>query len=289
MQQIQLTEATQNLMGTDLNSVQLNKDCLNSMLSTDGNQGLIFQDSSGAILDGSSMLSNVISSAVETAGESLSLENEIQKSFEEPEDEPSTLCEKCGIDFANESSLRLHEKLHIDVQEPRNKLSDVPPSTSIEFGTGKPGKVVARDYICTVCSYTCYTQKNMLQHLRAHTGFELTCKADKCDFSTPFENTLKEHIATEHVNEIFIRYKKRKNAFVFSFIISAASFIVLPALQMSTLRFTDFVYQYLHYSLAFPPFHIVQFMCEHVQNQVWLEGRFNSRMDSENSSSTSQG
>lgn len=108
--------------------------------------------------------------------------------------EPETLCEKCGIDFVDEASLKLHERRHLE-DEPNDKENQA---------TKK--KTLVRSYVCSTCSYTAATKRLMMQHQRAHNGHELVCKAEGCMFSTPFDNTLKEHINTEHGSEPYVRY-----------------------------------------------------------------------------------
>jgi hypothetical protein len=111
------------------------------------------------------------------------------------EPEPETLCEKCGLEFADEASLKLHEKRHF-VEEPILQDADWIPKL----------KSLSRSYVCSTCSYTAPTKKIMMQHQRAHNGLELICKAEGCFFLTPFDNTLKEHINSEHGSEPNVRY-----------------------------------------------------------------------------------
>jgi hypothetical protein len=115
--------------------------------------------------------------------------------------EPETLCEKCGIEFADEASLKLHRKRH----EADKLLAD-----SVNPAASKPKKTLPRTYVCSTCSYTAATKNMMMQHQRAHNGLELVCQAEYCLFSTPFENTLKEHIHAEHGNEANVRWVKRR-------------------------------------------------------------------------------
>lgn len=112
--------------------------------------------------------------------------------------EPETLCDKCGIDFVDEESRKLHEQRHnlVNLREDENKRD----------GETVSGRRLIRNYVCSTCSYTSATKKIMMQHQRAHTGFELVCMAEKCLFSTPFENTLKEHIQNDHGSEEHARY-----------------------------------------------------------------------------------
>lgn len=122
-----------------------------------------------------------------------------QKILPAPEEspEPETLCEKCGIDFIDEPSRKLHEKRHTLV----NPSED----DAVKGAKSSTAKRFVRSYVCSTCSYTCATKKMMMQHQRAHTGFELVCQAERCMFSTPFENTLKEHIQNDHGSEEHVR------------------------------------------------------------------------------------
>ena len=101
-----------------------------------------------------------------------------------PEVEPETVCETCGCEFSSEESFKNHEKLH---QVKYKETLDL-----------KTSKSVSRSYGCCTCSYTSATKRNMLQHLRSHTGFLVECRAAGCEFASPFENSLKEHIHAEH-------------------------------------------------------------------------------------------
>ncbi|ODM96942.1 putative zinc finger protein, partial [Orchesella cincta] len=111
--------------------------------------------------------------------------------------EPETLCEKCGIDFLDEQSRKLHERRH--------ELTSTADNDASKGAKASVTKRFFRTYVCSTCSYTCATKKMMMQHQRAHTGFELVCKAENCMFSTPFDNTLKEHIQNDHGTEENVR------------------------------------------------------------------------------------
>lgn len=111
------------------------------------------------------------------------------------ESEPETLCEKCGIEFADEASLKLHEKRHW-----KDESSEKDASIA-----ALKKKNIIRSYVCSTCSYTASTKRLIMQHQRAHNGLELVCKAEGCMFSTPFDNTLKEHIHSEHASEPNVR------------------------------------------------------------------------------------
>lgn len=113
------------------------------------------------------------------------------------ESEPETLCEKCGVDFVDEQSRKLHERRHI--------LVDPAEDEAVKGAKTSIYKRFVRTYVCSTCSYTCATKKMMMQHQRAHTGFDLVCQAEDCQFSTPFENTLKEHIQNDHGSEEHVR------------------------------------------------------------------------------------
>lgn len=104
--------------------------------------------------------------------------------------EPETLCEKCGIDFADEQSRKLHERRH--------ELVNPKEDEAVKGAKSSAMKRYFRSYVCSTCSYTCATKKMMMQHQRAHTGFDLVCQAENCMFSTPFDNSLKEHILNDH-------------------------------------------------------------------------------------------
>jgi len=131
---------------------------------------------------------------VESNASNASPVDETSSQVLEGELEQETLCEKCGIEFADEASLKLHEKVH-EVTSPLNDA----------VAAGKNKKSLTRTYVCSTCSYTAATKKIMMQHQRAHNGLELICQAESCMFSTPFENTLKEHIHNEHGNEPNVR------------------------------------------------------------------------------------
>ncbi len=102
----------------------------------------------------------------------------------EPEKEPETSCDICGCEFYDEASVRFHKKCHEE-----SKVEPPPPRNS---------KTISRTYTCSTCAYNCATSRIMMQHQKVHSGFELECRVEGCPFSSPFENSLKEHIHSEH-------------------------------------------------------------------------------------------
>ena len=101
---------------------------------------------------------------------------------------PDTSCDFCGCEFYDEESVKWHQKGH--------ELRKVEPPEL------RNSKIISRHYTCSTCSYNSATSSIMMQHQRIHSGFELDCKVEGCFFTSPFENSLKEHVHLEHSDAI---------------------------------------------------------------------------------------
>lgn len=92
-------------------------------------------------------------------------------------------CRECGCEFVDHSSLQthflvLHKSEHIVPKMP---------------------------YGCCICQFACATQQTMMEHMRIHTGQVLQCRAEDCQFRTPYDSVLKEHVTYVHNDDFIIR------------------------------------------------------------------------------------
>ncbi|GIY46515.1 protein charlatan [Caerostris darwini] len=95
-----------------------------------------------------------------------------------------TLCLYCGCDFADPPSLTLHEELFHE--NPLQKAASRP----------------LNPYACSVCGYSTPKQPMMIEHMRIHSGQTLRCQAgDGCQFTTPYDTVLREHVLQSHSND----------------------------------------------------------------------------------------
>ncbi|XP_064466817.1 zinc finger protein 700-like [Ornithodoros turicata] len=87
-------------------------------------------------------------------------------------------CRLCGCLFADSPSLDTH----------------------LELAHGGPPLSPTFPYRCALCGFCSFTQMTMMEHMRLHTGQALCCRAweGRCHYSTPFEDVLRNHVATEH-------------------------------------------------------------------------------------------
>ncbi|XP_069681415.1 protein charlatan isoform X2 [Periplaneta americana] len=104
---------------------------------------------------------------------------------EEEEEPPPFICRECGCEFVDDTSLETHDYTHH-----RTKRA----APAVDTGGGKP-----LPYQCSVCGRSLASQMAMMEHMRAHTGLLVHCRAESCDFSTPLgADALREHVATLH-------------------------------------------------------------------------------------------
>lgn len=109
--------------------------------------------------------------------------NHSQRRRRRDEDGNSFPCHLCSCTFSDLSSLNVHLRL-------THSCSPVPAPTVFP-------------YRCVVCGFCSFTQDTMIAHMRLHSGQTLRCRAIDacCHYSTPFEDVLRNHVATEHGDE----------------------------------------------------------------------------------------
>ncbi|XP_022246417.1 zinc finger protein 257-like isoform X3 [Limulus polyphemus] len=96
-----------------------------------------------------------------------------------------TVCRYCGCELIDGTSLKHHLQLfHQDKEQIRLRTTSEYP------------------YQCVVCEFTSTTQQIMMEHMRVHSGLTLHCWAEEgCNFCTPFDSVLQEHVFREHQDD----------------------------------------------------------------------------------------
>ena len=103
---------------------------------------------------------------------------------EEEEEPPPFICRECGCEFVDDTSLETHNYAHH-----HTKCSV--PTADISSKT--------LPYQCSICGHSLASQVTMMEHMRSHTGLQVHCRAESCDFSTPLGvDALREHVAMLH-------------------------------------------------------------------------------------------
>lgn len=92
-------------------------------------------------------------------------------------------CRECGCEFVDHSSLQTH---FLVLHKSERILPKMP-------------------YGCCICQFACATQQTMMEHMRIHTGQVLQCLAEDCQFRTPYDSVLREHVQYVHNDDFIIR------------------------------------------------------------------------------------
>lgn len=108
--------------------------------------------------------------------------------------------------------LQLQDPSGTAATEQRGLADCVSPPASSRAGDGQEdgcgaaptsGPATVFPYRCVVCGFCSFTQDTMIAHMRLHSGQALRCRATDtcCRYSTPFEDVLRKHVATEHADD----------------------------------------------------------------------------------------
>lgn len=92
-------------------------------------------------------------------------------------------CRECGCEFVDHSSLQTH---FLVLHKSERIIPKMP-------------------YGCCICQFACATQQTMMEHMRIHTGQVLQCLAEDCQFRTPYDSVLKEHVQYVHNDDFIVR------------------------------------------------------------------------------------
>ncbi|UYV80296.1 hypothetical protein LAZ67_18002337 [Cordylochernes scorpioides] len=88
----------------------------------------------------------------------------------------TTICQLCGCEFADFSSLTSHSQLVHGAE--------------------------VQPFRCVVCGFMCLSQNSMMDHMALHSGQLLRCRAGgECKFLTAQPAALRTHLSTAHVGE----------------------------------------------------------------------------------------